>query len=415
VSEPSDETQHGEPVDPGGVTQPWPPVEQPPAPPQDPPGQSVPGGGQPFSPAGQHGIEPGALETQGAGPGTFQAAAPGTFQAAAPAPRDRVSVHLLWELVLLLIAVALIREAFAATSRSNFDAVFGTTGYTGLVASGLALSLRTATPNLAVGSIATFTGMLGAHLISADGWSLWAGMIMAVAIAAVVGLVTGLIVAALSVPAWAVTLAVAVLLQSAALGIAHGQIIVLHVSSNFPAALWLAIFAVVSIGGGGLWLIPSVRTTLSATRRAGEPGRWAGLRAGLGAVVGLTGSSLLAGAGGVALATFLLSADPTSGGLNLTIIALAAVLFGGVSVFGRRAGVFGTVLGVVIVTMIFYVMEVNAVSFYWFEVPFAGLALLGLAVSRAIEGISDALNRPRAPGLGAPPGTGPPPSQSAIG
>ena len=61
-----------------------------------------------------------------------------------------------------------------------------------------------------------------------------------------------------------------------------------------------------------------------------------GLPAGLGAVVGLTGSSLLAGLGGVALTAYDGAANPTADGVGLTVTALAAVLIGGVSVFGRR-------------------------------------------------------------------------------
>ena len=178
---------------------------------------------------------------------------------------------------------------------------------------------------------------------------------------------------------------------------------------------WLTVFAVVSIGGGVLWLVPGIRNTFSATRDAGEPGQWAGLRAGLGAVVGLTGSSLLAGAGGVAMATFMLAGDPESGGVNLTFIALAAVLFGGVSVFGRRAGVFGTVLGVVIVSTIFFLMNYHAVSPYWADVPSGGLAVLGLAVSRAQESMTDALNQPPAPGIFPPAGVAGPPSAMPPG
>jgi len=178
---------------------------------------------------------------------------------------------------------------------------------------------------------------------------------------------------------------------------------------------WLTVFAVVSIGGGVLWLVPGIRNTFSATRDAGEPGQWAGLRAGLGAVVGLTGSSLLAGAGGVAMATFMLAGDPESGGVNLTFIALAAVLFGGVSVFGRRAGVFGTVLGVVIVSTIFFLMNYHAVSPYWADVPSGGLAVLGLAVSRAEESMTDALNQPPAPGIFPPAGVAGPPSAMPPG
>jgi len=265
------------------------------------------------------------------------------------------------------------------------------------------LSLRTGTPNLAVGSIASATGVLGAHL-AAHGWSLWAAMAAAVAIAAAVGLMTGLVAAGLSVPAWAVTLAVALLVQAAALGISNGQPVVLHVNGSYPAVPWLAGFAVISVGGAALWLVPGVRTALSATRNTGEPGRWAGLPAGLGAVAGLTGSSILAGVGGVSLATYLQVGDPSSGGINLTLVALAAVLIGGVSVFGRRAGLLGTVLGVIIAQGILFLMNVHAVSPSWLYVPIGGLVVLGLCVSRALESITDALNQRRT--LGTVPPTG---------
>jgi ribose/xylose/arabinose/galactoside ABC-type transport system permease subunit len=187
-------------------------------------------------------------------------------------------------------------------------------------------------------------------------------MAAAVAMAAAVGFVAGLIVGGLSVPAWAVTLAVALLAQAAALGISGEQPGVLHGISSYPATLWLAVFAAVSVGRGALWLVPGVRTALSATRHAGDPGRWAGLPAGLGALAGLTGSSLLAGVGGVSLVTYLQVSDPSSGGINLTLVALAAVLLGGVSVFGRRAGVFGTVLGVLIAQTLVFLLNVHALS-----------------------------------------------------
>jgi ribose/xylose/arabinose/galactoside ABC-type transport system permease subunit len=137
---------------------------------------------------------------------------------------------------------------------------------------------------------------------------------------------------------------------------------------------------------------PTIRRSPARSRRAGVPGRWAGLQAGLGAIAGLTGSSLLAGLGGVALATHLQVGDPASGGMNLTIMALAAVLVGGGSVFGRRAGLLGTVLGVVIVQTVLFVLNVHAASPYWLDVPIGGLALLGLGVSRALESITEGLS-----------------------
>ncbi len=117
---------------------------------------------------------------------------------------DGLVVHLIWEGVLLVIAAVVTVAALASTRGATLTSVFDQVGYVGLVATGLAFSLRTGTPNLAVGSIATATGVLGAHLCTVDGWPLWGAMAMAVAGATVTGLIAGLLVAALSVPAWAI-------------------------------------------------------------------------------------------------------------------------------------------------------------------------------------------------------------------
>jgi ribose/xylose/arabinose/galactoside ABC-type transport system permease subunit len=311
--------------------------------------------------------------------------------AAAPAVRDQPVVHLVWDSVLVFITAGLVGAALATTHGAHFADVVRPAGYLGFVAAGLALSLRTGAPNLAVGSIAVFSGALGAHLATGDGWPLWGAMIAAVAVVTAAGLVAGLSAAGLSVPAWAVTFGFALVAESAALVISNSQLIAVHFTS-YPTVQWLAAFAVVSVGGGALWLIPGVRTALSAARSAREPGQWAGLQPGIGVVVGLTGSSLLAGIGGVSLTMYLAATD-TSGGIYLTFLAFAAVLVGGVSIFGRRAGVLGTLLGVVIVVTVTFLMNVHGISPSWFEMPIGGLVLFGLGVTRALESIADAMNR----------------------
>lgn len=313
--------------------------------------------------------------------------------------RDRLVVNLVWEGILLVVTVVLVVAALASSPAGvHVSVLLSPVGYSGLVAAGLALSLRTGTPNLAVGSIAGFTGVVFAHLATDDHWSWWVATIAVVAISALIGLATGLIVALLSVPAWAVTIAATILFQSATLGISGAEGIALHLTGPYPTTLWVTAFAVISIGGGALWLIPALRTALSASRSAGEPGRWAGLPAGLGAVAGLTGSSALAGAGGVALAAYTGFGDPEAGGINLTLIAMAAVLLGGVSIFGRRGGILGTVLGILVVQTVLFFLNVHGVSVDWFDVPIGGLAVVGLGVSRAIESITDALGQGRPTG-----------------
>jgi ribose/xylose/arabinose/galactoside ABC-type transport system permease subunit len=342
-----------------------------------PPGQYAPPPGQYGPPGTQYGAPPGQYAMAGTRPGSA---------ADSPARQDHLAAHLVWEAILFGIAILLVIVALASTHGVHFSDVFQPVGYLGIVAAGLALSLRTGSPNLAVGSIAVFTGVLGAHLASSDHWPLWVAMAVAVVIAAIFGLIAGLVVAGLSLPAWAVTLAVALLLESAAIGVAGDQ--PLTVAASYSTLLWVAMFVVISVGGAALWLIPGVHARFSASSNPGAPGQWTGLRAGLGAVAGLTGSSLLAGIGGVALAIFDGAADPVQDGINVTLIALAAVLIGGVSVFGRRAGLLGTAVGTVMVTTALFIVEAHF-SVNWYYVPAGILVFLGLGVSRIMESVTN--------------------------
>jgi ribose/xylose/arabinose/galactoside ABC-type transport system permease subunit len=307
--------------------------------------------------------------------------------------RDPLSVHLIWEGVLALIAVALLIGMAVMTSHQTVTNALIEAGYLGLVATGLAFSLRTGSPNLAVGPIVGFSSMLAAYLITEHQWGKGAAFLVAITLATLIGLVLGLIVAVLSVPAWAVTLGAIAVIQAIVLSYAERTIIPVRFGGGYPTAMWYAVFVVVSVGGGALWLVPGIRRPLSVLRNPGDPARWTGPRSGLGAVAGLTGSSFLAGLAAVPLVMRLQAAD--TNGASLTTVAFAAVLLGGVSVFGRRGGVFGTLLGVTIVAIIQTLVAYNDGPF-WVSTLIVGLAaLLGLGASRALESVTDTLNRGR--------------------
>src|SRR5579871_6862918 len=106
-----------------------------------------------------------ANPTSGFGPA---GAGPAGLDQAVPA--DRPAVYLIWDGVLLAPAVVLAVLAYTTIPGAHFSVIFGPVGYLGLMATGLALSLRSASPNPAVGSIAIATGVLGTHFASADGW-----------------------------------------------------------------------------------------------------------------------------------------------------------------------------------------------------------------------------------------------------
>jgi ribose transport system permease protein len=223
---------------------------------------------------------------------------------------------------------------------------------------------------------------------------------------ALLGAVTGLT----SAPAWAVSLGGLAATQGFVFGVIGPE--GLPVNEQLPgplryAGVWFAAFVVISIAGAVVLAIPPVRRLLSANRTATDPVRFGGAEL-IGALVGLAGSSLLAGLAGLALVVQTRGAFPIGGDFGI-LVALGAVLIGGVSVFGGRGGIAGTVLGVALMSVAIRWSQFEDWSaalertVSWIAIVVAILA--GIGLSRLIELVAPA-SPPPPPVLVPPP---PPP------
>lgn len=308
---------------------------------------------------------------------------------AATRPSNPILPYLIWDGVLAVVAVALFAAVFLTSSGRQVVSLLSASSYIGLIATGFALSLRCAAPNLAVGSIAALAGGLSA-LLALQGMNRVLAMVIAVLVAGMLGLLLGMLVAGLSIPSWATTLAAAGMIEMLVVALTgRGSGLVLRTGQDYPTALWFTLFTAVSIGGGVLWWqVSAVRDTLSAARRTGEPGRWIPVTDNIGVVVGLAGSSVLAALGGVAMVSYLRYAAPSGSG-QMTTTALAAALLGGVSVFGRRAGLVGTFCAVLILQSIHIKLASWGAPFWVTTIVVGFCAVLGLVVSRLLETLSD--------------------------
>ncbi|GGM91574.1 sugar ABC transporter permease [Thermopolyspora flexuosa] len=308
-----------------------------------------------------------------------------------PEVRDRVLVHVIWEVLLAVAAVGLVLANLSQAPAQHLTELFGSAAVVGLLAVGLSFSLRTATPNLAVGVIAGGTGALTAVLIR-DDWPVPVAIAAGLGAALGTGVLLGLLVMLLSVPAWAVTLGAAAALLAVVSGLTRGATVPADLGT-YPAVPAFVVFAGLSMGGGAVWLIPGVRRALGGLRREGEPAERPGLRAGLGALAGLAGSSLLAGVAGIA--DLLRQQGAVVPVEAVPVTALAAVLIGGVSVYGRRAGIFGTLFGVVIMVSAASLLALKDTPAWIVQAFAGGMVVAGLLVTRLIEGSNAVLNRDR--------------------
>jgi ribose/xylose/arabinose/galactoside ABC-type transport system permease subunit len=297
---------------------------------------------------------------------------------------DRMGIHVAWELLLLVVTVGLAiyfrQTQHAQFSGGNLRSLVLSAAVLGFGTLAMGLSLRAGAVNLAVGAIASATGLFVA---SHSDRGLLASAGVALLAAAVVGVVTGLLVTVLHVPAWAGSLAVA-------LGVIvwiNKHVQATGVTASYhperQAFYWYGGFAALALLGGILGLVKPIRRGLGRFRPMGDPAARRGTAAGVVAFLALIASSILAGLAGVlgALSQTRVAADD---GTLTTGLALGAALLAGTSAFGRRGGVLGTVLSVTGIAMFARYAAVANLRVS----PFATAAVLiaaGLVVTRLVE------------------------------
>ncbi|GAA2693281.1 ABC transporter permease [Actinoplanes palleronii] len=316
-------------------------------------------------------------------------AAPVTaIPAAAPAEddgRDRLGVHLGWEVVLLVVAgvlgFLLWREDSAALQRPALDGLLVAGAAIGLVALGAGLSLRAGVPNLAIGPI-----VLAAEFQFAENGDkgILQSLVPALIIAAVGGLIVGALILLLHVPGWAATLA-------AAFGvITFDQLRVDPVAVQGTweptgrAFLLFGGFAILAVLGGGLGAIGPVRRFFGRMRPVGDPAARRGSAVVLPVLLALILSSVFAAGAGVILAGN--TADPIRPGTGLewTGIGLGLALLGGTSAYGRRGGIFGTLFAVTGLTLFLDYQTRRELDISLFAI--AGTVFIaGLVATRIVE------------------------------
>ncbi|BCJ59842.1 hypothetical protein Jiend_32640 [Micromonospora endophytica] len=192
---------------------------------------------------------------------------------------DRFGVHVVWETLLLLGFGALVyllwREDPAALRGNGLrDLILDVVGL-GLLVMAAGLSLRTAAVNLAIGPVAVAAGL---HFAEQGDRGLVVAVGMAAAVAALGGLLLGLVVVVLHVPGWA-----------ASLGGAAGVIVyveqrsapVLVQGDHDPRAIAGQLFvgfAAIAIIGGLFGAMGPIRRLVGRFRPVADPARRRGWR-----------------------------------------------------------------------------------------------------------------------------------------
>jgi ribose/xylose/arabinose/galactoside ABC-type transport system permease subunit len=316
---------------------------------------------------------------------------PGALLTPPPPPAsDRLLVHVVWELLLavLVAALALVcwRVEPAMFHSAGVRAIAVQAAALGLLAMAVSVSLRAGAPNLAVGAFAAVAGLLFARAYEHD---LPVALVPGLGVALVAGLALGVLVALLHVPGWAASLAALCGGLVATTLIGHGTPVTVADGAPDPhrwAYVWFIAVAATSVLAGVFGLIRPLRRAIGAFRPVADPAERRGPGAARMVVLALTVSGGLAGLSGVLTAVQLRTAGGSGSMLPQLLLALGAVLVGGVSAYGRRGGVFGTMFGVLalVLAVRFGTLRGWSGPATMFGVA-GGAIVLGLVVTRLVE------------------------------
>lgn len=292
-------------------------------------------------------------------------------------------------ILLLLLGLASLQSDAFLTER-NLTNILRQHAGTGVMAVGMLYVILTRGIDLSVGSISALGAVLTAILV--QDWPLWAALLMVVGIGAACGLVSGVLVAFLRLPAFVVTLAMLTAARGMALILSNGQPIMLGepgaalaafgtafpLGIPAPALLMIGVFVlafvVLNFSRFGR-LVKAIGSNEEAVRLSGIVTGWYVM-----AVYVISGA-LAAIAGIIVTSRSGVGSASVGDGAELDVIA--AVVIGGASLMGGQGGVVNTFLGVLILGIIGNIMNLAGVPGYHQQVYLGVIIVVAVVLQHA--------------------------------
>ncbi len=294
----------------------------------------------------------------------------------------------------IILAALLLLVLFSITSggtflgASNWGTIADSSAELGIVTVGVAMLMIGGDFDLSVGANFAFSALVMAKMINA-GDPVIAGLVVALAIGAGIGLLNGLITIFLDIPSFVATLGTWLLWGGVTLVIAGGATVTVFTHS-----------AILDVMGGTLvgslhweavwWIVVAIvigvvlhRTVLGNWVFAVGGRRVAASQSGVPVVRTrminfVVCGTLAALAGAVTFAHLQSMAE--SYGNYYQLYAIAAAVVGGCALYGGRGSILGAVVGALILSMLDSGLILSGVSTYWYQAVIGVIVILAVAM-----------------------------------
>jgi ribose/xylose/arabinose/galactoside ABC-type transport system permease subunit len=293
--------------------------------------------------------------------------------------------------------VALIAACILGVSRheeflttENISNVLRQNSMLGFVALGMTFVILTGGIDLSVGALLAVAGVVAAYLA---GHGVVIASIGGVAAAALLGMINGLLITKARIQPFITTLAMLIGARGAALAATNEQSILVPADADSFTALGrgsvgllpypIVLLVVAYIGGMLALRYTRFGRHVYAVGDSEEAARLMGLKVDRIVIATYALSGALAGVAGVVLAARLGSGQAVAG-TGWELDAIAAVVVGGTLLTGGEGGAGATLVGVLLLAVIFNLFNLEGTISPWWQWVLRGGFLLGVVVVQAV-------------------------------
>src|SRR6266478_6987479 len=294
-------------------------------------------------------------------------------------------------IVLLLIILIVGIQAPRFLSIDNFEQILLSVAILAIIAVGETLVVLTRNVDLSVGSMVGITAFVTAYFFKQlPDTNVLLGILLGCALGLVLGMVNGLIVSLGRVPAIVATLGTLYVYRALVFIVSSNttsQINASDVPSSYLALATTQVFgipaliliaAVIAIIVGYFLHASQSGRQLYAVGSNPDAANMIGIRGGRLVFAAFAASGLLCGLAGVLWGARFATVDATDAtGLELQVIA--AVVVGGVNIFGGSGTILGAVLGAIVLGTLQNALNILNISQFWLQAVY-GAAIIGAVV-----------------------------------
>ena len=299
-------------------------------------------------------------------------------------------------IVLLLIVLIVGIQAPRFLSIDNFEQILLSVAILAIVAVGETLVVLTRNVDLSVGSMVGLTAFVTAYFFKQlPQGNLLLGILLGCVLGLVLGIVNGLIVSFGRVPAIVATLGTLYVYRGLVFIVATNttsQINASDVPSSYLALATTQVFgipaliliaAVIAVIVGYFLHASHTGRQLYAVGSNPEAAKMIGIRGGRLVFAAFAASGLLCGLAGVLWGARFATVDATNAtGLELQVIA--AVVVGGVNIFGGSGSIQGAVLGAIVLGTLQNALNILNISQFWLQAMYGAAIILAVVLDAFI-------------------------------